>query len=140
MQSDKAKLSFLYPQIGGKVECGYSIYPNSWVINFRGDVFRCWESVGQTEHSVGTIKDLLNDFGQFIFKKIKLDNQTFDQWGCFDCKFFPICGSKCAWDFVKHKRCSEWKESLEYRLLSQYKLFLKEPEVFEKTPFIVEKK
>lgn len=138
MQTNKAKRNFLYPKFGGNVECGYGVFPNSWVISYNGDVFRCWESVGQAELKVGTMKDLLEDFGQSIFNKVKLDTQTFERWGCFDCKFFPICGSKCPWDFVKHKRCIEWKEVIEYRLLSQYKLFLKEPAVYLNTPFNVE--
>jgi len=136
-QTNQAKLNFLYPVLGGEIGCGYGIFKNSWVISYTGDVFRCWESVGQAEYKVGTMKDLLDDFGQSIFEKIKLDPQTFERWGCFDCKFFPICGSNCPWDFVKNKRCTEWKSMLEYRLLNQYKLFLKKPEIFEKTPFNV---
>ena len=114
------------------------MYPNSWVISYNGDVFRCWETVGQKEHAVGKMEDLLEDFGHSIFNKIKLDNQTFEKWGCFDCKFFPICGSRCPWDFVKNKKCTEWKSMLEYRLLNQYKLFLKDSEIFENVPFKTE--
>jgi len=138
----KAKLEFIYPKLGGNKSCGYGISRNSWVISYNGDVFRCWDPVGQKEHRVGTMKDLLEDFGNSIFEKIKLDIHTFEQWGCFDCKFFPICGSKCHWNFIKNneeRKCTEWKNVLEYRLLNQYKLYLKEPEVFDKTPFNVDK-
>lgn len=131
------KLNFFYPQFGGKVGCGYGIFKNSWVISYNGDLFRCWESVGQKEHKVGTVKDLLDDFGHSIFENIKLDNQTFEKWGCFDCKFFPICGSRCPWDFVKEKRCTEWKSILQYRLLNQYKQWIKRPEIFKNAPFNV---
>ena len=136
-QADKVKLNFFYPKLGIKVGCGYGVFRNSWVISYNGDVFRCWESIGQKENKVGTMKDLLKDFGRSIFDKIKLDNQTFENWGCFDCKFFPICKSICPWDFIKGRRCTEWKSILEYRILNQYKLWLKQPEIFKNTPFNV---
>lgn len=135
--TNKAKLNFNYPIFGGKTGCGYSVFRNTWVISYNGDVFRCWESVGQKELAVGTMKDLLKDFGHSIFEKVKLDNQIFERWGCFDCKFFPICGAGCPWDFLpggEERRCTEWKNGLEYRLLDQYKKFLKEPELFQKVP------
>ena len=124
-----------YAMIG----CGLGVYPNSWVISANGDVFRCWESVGQKENCVGTVKDLLNDFGHSVFEKLKVDNQTFERWGCFDCKYFPICASKCPWDYLKsnknERRCTIWKSVLEYRLLNQYKQFLTNPEILTKVPF-----
>lgn len=134
-QISKVKLKFLYPQMGGELNCGYGVFRNSWVISYNGDVFRCWESVGQEEHKVGSIKDLLADFGYSIFERIKLDSKTFEIWDCFDCKFFPICISRCPWNFTKNKRCTGWKNALEYRLLNQYKLFLNDPKIYEKTPF-----
>jgi len=136
----KAKLEFFYPKLGGNMRCGYGVAKNSWVISYNGDLFRCWEFVGQNEHKVGTIKDLLEDFGNLIFEKIKVDNKTFERWGCFDCKYFPICGSKCPWNFIKNneeRKCTDWKNILEYRILSQYKLFLKTPEIFKNVPFNV---
>ena len=131
---NKVKLKFYYPQLRGDSRCGYGVSKNSWVISHVGDVFKCWESIGDKKYKVGTMKDLLEDFGNSIFEKIKLDNKTFEQWGCFECKFFPICGSKCPWNFVKGERCTEWKNILEYRLLNQYKLFLKNPKIFNKVP------
>ena len=134
---NKAKLNYFYPKLGNNVGCGYGVYKNAWVISYNGDIFRCWESVGQNEHKVGTITDLLKDFGHSIFEKTKLDNKTFENWGCFDCKYFPICGSRCPWDFLKNRRCTEWKNTLEYRVLNQYKLWLKQPEIFKNAPFNV---
>jgi uncharacterized protein len=142
-QTNRAKLRFHYPTYGGGVRCGYGIYRNSWVISYNGDLFRCWESVGCKEHIVGTIKDLLDDFGQSIFEKIKVDNQTFERWGCFECKYFPICESSCPWDYLNsnnnERRCASWKNVLEYRLISQYKQILADPEIFTNIPFNVEK-
>ena len=79
------------------------------------------------------------DFEKMTYQSgLKIDNTTFEKWGCFDCKYFPICGSRCPRDFLNNKekrRCTTWKSELEYRLLEQYKLYLKEPEVFKNTPF-----
>jgi uncharacterized protein len=138
-KTDKAKMSFLYPRYGGETGCGYGIYENSWVIDYNGDLFRCWETVGLKNQIVGTVKDLLKDFGAAIMEKLKIDNKTFEQWGCFDCKYFPVCGAGCPWDFVQgsntERRCTVWKSVLEYRLLSQYKAFLERPEIFTSVPF-----
>lgn len=142
-QTNKAKLRFHYPKNGGGIRCGYGVFKNSWVISYNGDLFRCWESVGCKEHVVGTIKDLLEDFGQSIFEKIKIDNQTFARWGCFECKYLPICESSCPWDYKNsnnhERRCTIWKSGLEYRLIHQYKQFLANPEIFTSVPFNVEK-
>ena len=83
---------------------------------------------------------LLEDFGQSIFEKVKIDNKTFERWGCYDCKFYPICLTTCPWDFLNAKeqrRCTKWKSVLEYRLLNQYKQFLNDPELFHNVPFNV---
>ena len=137
-QTNEAKLDFLYPKYGGKAVCGYGTSKNSWVISYNGDVFRCWEAVGIKEHSVCTIKNLLEDFGRSVFEKIKLGNAICERWGCFDCKYFPICGLTCPWDFIDEgRRCTEWKSILEYKILNQYKQFLKNPEIFNKVPFKV---
>jgi uncharacterized protein len=142
-QTNEAKLRFLYPIYGGDVRCGYDVLRNAWVISYNGDLFRCWESVGCKEHSVGTVKDLLEDFGLSIFEKIKVDNQTFEQRGCFECKYLPVCTGGCPWDFLNsnknERRCTKWKSILEYRLLNQYKLFLNEPDIFKNIPFNAEK-
>jgi uncharacterized protein len=138
-KTDKAKMDFLYPRYGGEIGCGYGVYENSWVIGYNGDIYRCWETVGQKNQIVGTIKDLLNNFGTAIMKELKIDNKTFEQWGCFNCKFFPVCGAGCPWDFAQNnnseRRCTVWKSILEYRLLSQYKAFLEKPEIFKSIPF-----
>jgi uncharacterized protein len=143
-QTNNAKLRFHYPTYGGDVRCGYGMFRDTWVISYNGDLFRCWESVGKKEHIVGTVKDLLEDFGQSIFEKLKVDNQTFERWGCFECKYFPICASNCPWDYLSssnnERRCTKWKSVLEYRLISQYKQFLANPEIFTNVPFNVEKK
>jgi len=139
-KTNKAKLNFHYPTFGGEVKCGYAVFKNSWVISYNGDVFRCWDPLGHKEHAIGTIKDLLNNYGKFIFDKIKLKNTTFQRMGCFDCKIFPICGTTCPWDFLsggEERKCSSWKFVLEHRLLSQYKTYLKEPEVYKNIPFNV---
>jgi uncharacterized protein len=139
-QTSNAKLHFFYPTFGGETGCGYGIFNNSWVISYNGDVYRCWEIIGRKEHAVGTMKDLLKDFGQSIVEKIKVDNKTFERWGCFDCKFFPVCGAGCPWEFTKNneeRRCTTWKNALEYRILNQYKLYLRAPNIFKTTPFNV---
>lgn len=141
-QTSKAKLNFLYPQLGGGILCGYGVSKNSWVVNYNGDVYRCWESVGKKEHKVGTIKDLLKDSGQSIFEKIKIDNKSFDKWGCFECKYFPICSTTCPWDYLENSRnrkCTEWKILLDYRIINQYKLFLDHPDIYANIPFKVDK-
>ncbi|MDR2585112.1 MAG: radical SAM protein [Prevotellaceae bacterium] len=138
--ADKVKLNFLYPCPGGDARCGFGVSKNAWVINYDGDLFRCWEPVGQKEHSLGTIQNLLDDFGASIFERIKVDSHLVKQWGCYECKFFPICGNKCHWDFINNneeRRCTEWKNTLKHRLMDQYKLYQQKPNIFANVPFKV---
>ena len=42
----------------------------------------------------------------------KLDGDM-KKWGCFDCKYFPICATTCPWNFIDNKeerRCTKWKD------------------------------
>jgi len=141
-KTKEAKLKFHYPTYGGDLKCGYGIFRDAWVVSYNGELFRCLQSVGIKDHVVGTVKDLLKDFGQSIFEKIKIDNYTFERWGCFECKYFPICASRCPWDYLNssnnERRCTKWKYLLEYRLIHQYKQFLTNPEIFRNVPFKVE--
>ena len=138
-QTDKAKLEFKYPHKGGNITCAHGVANNVWVIDYEGKLYRCWEAVGQDSLSVGTIKDLLNDFGREITQKLNNNDKRREKWGCYQCKYLPICSVRCPWEFLENtdvRKCVDWKHALEYRLITQYKQYKENPDIFHKALFI----
>lgn len=85
-----------YPPIGRKLYfCG--LYCNSnFTISPKGEVYKCWEMVGDQRHKIGDIDNNGN---------ITKVNYPFYDWmtidplenpDCAECKYLPVCGGGCV--------------------------------------------
>jgi uncharacterized protein len=90
--------SFLYPD-NSIYECAIRNY-NNWAIDAKGDVYKCWEIMGNTDYKVGELTEegikitnhiILN---RYLFGANHLENSK-----CRECFSLPICGGGCP-----HKR------------------------------------
>lgn len=88
----------VYPQ-NGINECAIRNI-NTWAIDAKGDVYKCWEIIGNKKYRVGELSEkgikitdskLLN---RYLFGADPFENQK-----CLDCFSLPICGGGCP-----HKR------------------------------------
>lgn len=73
---------------------------NAWAIDARGDLYKCWEIIGNKDYKVGE----LTEKGIIITNKIMLNrylygSDPFLNQKCLDCFLLPICGGGCP-----HKR------------------------------------
>ena len=73
--------------------CCYD-YANSFVVDNHGEIYRCWNHVGNSKYSCGKVKNFAND-------KLESNYLSAIQWNpirnskCRDCKYLPICMGGC---------------------------------------------
>lgn len=99
---------------------------NSFVIDPKGNVFKCWLDIGKKDRIVSNIngKGMIN--GGVFIKYLVSCNPYYDS-KCQKCRIFPICGGGCQHDRIEnkyysgiHNICSIYKEGLDKLLLTHY--------------------
>jgi len=104
---------------------------NGYVVGPQGELYKCWNHIGENELIVG-----------YIDKEIRLDslyisylNESFENdVNCRECKVLPICMGGCVDIRINYKKgtfsaidCSRWKYYLEESLKAYYFASLKKP-------------
>lgn len=106
--------------------CG-AVSANSWVIDAKGDLYKCWDDVGAISEKVGS-----------IYEGVDLGNKNLMKWlmysidedeECKKCSCLPICMGGCPNYRIKNKKrnCHPIKENasqivhLVYEVLQQRK-------------------
>lgn len=96
--SNSNNANFIYPK-SQIYECAVRNY-NTWSIDAKADVFKCWEIIGNKDYKVGELTNegikitnikLLN---RYLYGANHLENPK-----CKDCFSLPLCGGGCP-----HKR------------------------------------
>lgn len=89
----------------------------SFVINWNGDIYKCWSDIGNKKSSIGNIN--INNFKTLENKKYDL-NYIF-QSKCSNCNILPICSGGCPHLYLKEKNrnCSIYKFKLKEILQEQ---------------------
>lgn len=89
--------------------CG-AIAPNSWVIDPRGDLYKCWDDVGRKERACGSVHE-----GLACSENVELWNSynPVDSSACRSCELLPVCMGGCPHDSVlgRGRRCMALKEN-----------------------------
>lgn len=141
VDGNRGKLQFSYPSRINSLPCSYNLYPNTWVINPDGGVYRCWEAVGNPSLKVGTVDEFINDKKSVLDRTNKwfISEELRSEIGCYECKAFPICGIKCPYEIcagieLTERVCSDWKYYLEETLLKQYNFYKKNPDLVKGFP------
>lgn len=89
--------------------CG-AVSLNSYVIDPLGDLYKCWNTIGYKEESLGNIWDGIKN--KEVFTKWMAYEQIEDE--CETCSVSPLCSGGCPYYFVvsgKHK-CRSCKNNL----------------------------
>jgi uncharacterized protein len=93
-----------------KIFCS-ALSKNSFLIDADGDIFRCWNDVGNKAKRTTTISDEWNR----IVSLGEYENYSpYDDLECATCKFLPICQGNCPFHRVngRKKTCTELKYNL----------------------------
>lgn len=93
-----------------------AICKNDFLIHPSGDMYKCWNTIGQKDESIGNISKMC-EINYNYAKWLSYD--PFENKMCLKCKVFPICQGYCAHNWIGTKvyekpsdRCSEWKYNL----------------------------
>lgn len=107
---------------------------NSYVINYNGDIYKCWSDIGIEEARVAKLGDkTLEDINYFNYFKYMLFDPTEDD-ECKNCKVLPLCMGECPYLRTnKKKECSKYKENLRNVLISSAKYMQGKDEVFSQS-------
>ena len=89
---------------------------NSFVVDPDGDLYRCWNYVGDKAHVCGNVaRDM--DYNNAEFLRLF----TFDPYAndkCYDCNILPLCQGGCPSrradrDLTADQHCDSWRYNLE---------------------------
>lgn len=105
---------------------------NGYVVGPRGELYKCWNHLGESEMVVGNIgKDIRIDslYISYLTESFETDKN------CKECKVLPICMGGCVDIRINYKKgafpaidCSRWKYYLEESLKAYYFASLKKPQ------------
>lgn len=107
----------LYPKQQA-LYCGVYSSQN-FVINWDGDIFKCWSDIGNKNYSIGNINNILPS----SIQNKRYSIQDIFKGECSECNILPICAGGCPHLFLKEQKrnCSIYKfklkEILEEKIL-----------------------
>lgn len=67
---------------------------NSFVVGPDGELYKCWDDVGNAERVVGTL-DIANNWNIPLIAEGMVAASYLDSQDCQDCVFFPVCDGGC---------------------------------------------
>ncbi|MCI9110262.1 MAG: radical SAM protein [Bacilli bacterium] len=84
---------------------------NSWVIDAKGDFYKCWEGIGEFSENVGNIFQEKLDINKNLLKWLSYSIE--DDEECMKCPYLPVCMGGCPNYRVsnKKKNCHPIKEN-----------------------------
>ena len=92
----------------------------SFVINWDGNIFKCWSDIGNKNYSLGNI----NMVNPALLENKRYDFNDIFKSECLECNILPICAGGCPHLFLKegNRKCSIYKyklkEILERKILN----------------------
>lgn len=120
-----------YPSIKSNYCCADHI--DSFVIDPKGYMYKCWNDVGNIEKSVGNIMDKEDEVDDEMFAR----NIEYIMWSpfehedCVNCDILPICMGGCPYSGMREEKplCEKWKYSLDNTIISTYNQKVESAEV-----------
>ena len=76
--------------------------PNSVVIGPEGELYKCWNDVGDATRSYGNINGDINNESVLLDYLVKAD--YLNNAECNRCIFFTRCDGGCPYERIKRKR------------------------------------
>jgi uncharacterized protein len=109
-----------------RVHCS-SQTDSSYAVDPSGDIYKCWEFIGDVRHRVGRISDdgEMVDIKGSYYSWLSRDPTFFES--CRKCQWLPSCGGGCVSKaYVKHKsydfpHCGDIRYTMKYRLKAYLK-------------------
>lgn len=92
-----------YPQTSESGCCATCL--SSYIIGPEGEIYKCWEDVGNETKSIGNIQDQQYTNISLLSKYMLHGSHLIDE-ECRDCPLLPICSEDCAKNRIENKFCN----------------------------------
>lgn len=115
ISNQQEKLEF-YKDLSKKTSSKDLIYPsnnveecairnlNSWVIDSKGDAYKCWEIIGNNKYKVGYIDENgMHITNQKILNRYLYGADPLEDNKCRKCQLLPICSGGCPHKRIENK-------------------------------------
>ena len=91
--------------------------PLSWVVDWNGDLRKCWAELGTAEGVIGNVKTYGSRLPMLDACRLA-SRDPFDDAGCRECSFLPACMGGCPKSRMSRraageKECPTWKFNFE---------------------------
>jgi len=104
---------------------------NSFVVGPEGELYKCWEDVGQKDMVVGNVSEDTPVTNNELVSLYSIGTDPFLDQECKECAVFPICSGGCANRRLRAKHfnedgleyCSLYKGNLRTYLMEYYEAF-----------------
>lgn len=99
-----------YPGTKANYCCADSV--SSFVIDPKGNMYKCWNDVGNVSRKVGNVLEKERHFNTLNTKYIFWSPFAFEE--CKECNILPICMGGCPYEGQKKGRpdCEKWRYNL----------------------------
>lgn len=111
-----------FPYPSAKLNYCCAEVANSFVVDFEGYFYKCWNEVGNIERSIGCLNEENLDLANYK-EAVWLLRNPFDDFKCRDCKILPICMGGCPYNVCVKKEsnsCDLFKYNIKDIMLSYY--------------------
>lgn len=123
---------FVYPN-NGINECAVRNI-HTWAIDAKGDVYKCWEIIGNNDYKVGELTEKgINVTNKTLLNRYLFASDPFENQKCLDCFCLPICGGGCPHKRIENEfnnkdfdHCSQFLNNLDDYLFERIKIYEKE--------------
>lgn len=89
--------------------CG-AVTLNSYVIDPKGNLYKCWNTIGNEKYKIGNVKNKIPNLNQNLTSWINY-NQEGEK--CKECNVFPLCNGGCPYHYLKNNehKCMSFKNN-----------------------------
>ncbi|MCP4163045.1 MAG: SPASM domain-containing protein [Deltaproteobacteria bacterium] len=91
---------------------------NSYLVGPEGDLYKCWNDIGNDKYSIGNIH-ALDKIKNSMLRKYMIGADPLDDPRCNKCFYFPMCSGGCPWKRLRNKY-----DGLEFDLCTYFKVNL----------------
>jgi uncharacterized protein len=117
-----------YPSSNIDVICVASMN-NGFVVGPEGELYKCWEDVGDEEMIIGSIYKNNAIYNSELEAMYSIGTDVYASPGCIDCKVLPICDGGCPKKWVRSKHSGNFEEECcsqyKYDLISYLEMYIK---------------
>jgi uncharacterized protein len=121
--------NYIYPS-NTIIECAIRNY-YTWVIDFEGNLYKCWEIIGNLDYKVGELTETGNIkiTNQKILNRYLFGSDPFSDFNCSTCFYLPICRGGCPHKRIENdfnngenSNCTYFKNEIDNYLIFKSKL------------------